>query len=98
MTNELPWRIEQVDICLDRWHHIDNPDPDLQVLVADWLMTRMADPYEGATPDADQPDLWFAAVPDSGDGYGNVVTCSYRVNKVNHTVTCDIIVKLAWPV
>lgn len=98
MTDETPWRIEQVDACLDRWHQIDNPSPDLQVIVADWLMTRIVDPYEGATADADQPDLWFARVPDSGDGCGNVVTCSYRVDKANGTVTCDIIINLSWPV
>lgn len=97
MNDEPPWRVEQVDACLDRWHQIDDPSPDLRVHVAAWLMTRGVDPYEGATADADQSDLWFARVPDSGDGCGNVVTCSYRIDTVARTVTCDIIVALPWP-
>ena len=55
-------------------------------------------PFEGAEQVEGQPNLWFAVVPNSGDGCGNVVTCSYRIDPSTRTVTCNIIIALSWPV
>lgn len=67
------------------------------VLVADWLIWSLAaDPYRGAKRDP-VSGLWFVAVPNSDDGGGNVITCSYRIDKPTRTVTCDMITELSRP-
>jgi hypothetical protein len=41
--------------------------------------------------------LWFGPIPDSSDGAGNVVTCSYWINVASRTVRCDLFSTLTWP-
>jgi hypothetical protein len=34
-------------------------------------------------------NLWFAVIPDSQNGSGEMVTCSYWVEVAEHIVRCD---------
>lgn len=59
MTSGPAWTLKNFDESLDRWQKVSNPSPDLCVIVADWLMTRLIDPYHKATLDP-VSDRWFA--------------------------------------
>src|SRR4051812_47066490 len=59
---------------LDLWEEQENQPPDLLIIVATWIQSRMDDPFEGAERVDGFEDLWFAVVPNSHDG-GRVVTC-----------------------
>ena len=97
MTNGPSWKLRKFNYWLDRWEADEDPSPDLGFIVAEWVMTRMIDPFGGAEPDPDQPDLWFVRIPDSGDGCGNLVCCSYWIDRTTRTVTCNILNSLPYP-
>jgi len=97
VTSAVPWTLKNFNAWLDRWQDQENPSVDLAFTVTEWVMTRAMDPRKDAAPDPGQPDLWFAWVPQSGDGCGNAISCSYRIDPVARTVTCNIICSLPWP-
>jgi hypothetical protein len=88
------WTLDDFDTWLARWRQSSKPGIDLALLVIDWVVTRAADPYDGAESQPDQPDLWYAEIPGSEDECGNVVTCAYWVNRETRTVTCYMIMPL----
>jgi hypothetical protein len=97
VTSGAAWTLDNFDTWLARWRVSESADDDLQIIVADWIMTRVIDPFKGAEPTLGQPDLLFAWIPGSGDGCGSMVCCSYRVDHATHTVTCDLINSLSYP-
>lgn len=69
----------------------------LRVLVLNWLLSRIDDPYDGLRRQPDFDNLWFGVVPGSLHS-GEVIACSLWVFEQNHSVRCDRIATLSWPV
>jgi hypothetical protein len=42
-----PWQILGTEDCLNRWQDREKPSTDLSFLVAEWLVSKMDDPYQG---------------------------------------------------
>jgi hypothetical protein len=73
---------------LDAWAEQEKPPDDLVLLVTGWIMTRYDDPYRGVRREPGFDDLWFGPVPNSEDGSGQVVACSYWIVERSRTVVC----------
>jgi len=82
---------------LDAWAEQETPPVDLRVLVTSWIMTRYDNPYQGAQRAEGFENLWFGAVPNTDDGLGHVVVCSYWIEETRHAVCCDSFATLNLP-
>ena len=82
---------------LDAWAELESPKDDLRLIVTAWILTRYDDPYQGVRREPSFANLWFGAIPNSDDGSGNVVTCSYWIKESSHTVRCDNFGTLSLP-
>lgn len=92
------WTLKRFDEYFDRWVSIEDPSDDLRIIVLDWIMTRHENPHRGVKRQVEIDDnLWYGRIPDSGDGHGNVVVCSYRIEVLTSTLTCDSIATLPYP-
>ena len=80
------------------WVDLETPEDDLVLIVIAWIMTRFDDPYRGVRRESGFPNLWFGQIPDSDDGTGRVVTCSYWIIESTRTVCCDNFGTLGLPV
>lgn len=92
------WTLVRFEEHFDHWVAAENPSDDLRVLVLDWIMTRHENPHGGVRRETGFDNLWYGQIPESGDGRGNVVICSYFVWVATRTVTCNGIATLSWPV
>jgi hypothetical protein len=84
-----PWKLEGFLLRLDAWAELESPTDDLRLLVTAWIMTRYDDPYQGVRREEGFPNLWFGVVPNSDDGSGRVVVCSYWIEESSRVVRCD---------
>ena len=91
------WKLEGFLDRLDAWIAHESPTEDLRYIVTEWILTRFENPYQGVRRDGDLPNLWFGRVPDSHDGTGQVVVCSYWIEESKHTVRCDNFATLTLP-
>ena len=91
------WRLDGFDERYQEWLDQEHPDHSLGTLVLNWLFTRMEDPYEGVTRESGFPNLWWGGVPFSGHGDDQVVVVVYWVNESTHSLRCDRIASLTWP-
>jgi hypothetical protein len=65
-------------------------DQDLRIVVTEWIFSRVEDPFGGGVRrEPDFENLWFGEVPNSHDGKGHVVVCSYWVHAADNIVVCD---------
>ena len=62
-----------------------------------WILTRDDDPYQAVRWETDFPNLWFGRIPNSHDGSGHVVTCSYWIEESSRIVRCDNFGTLSLP-
>jgi len=62
-----PWTLEGFLERLDAWAELESPKNDLLLIVTAWVMTRYDDPYQGIRRKNGFPNLWFGAIPNSGD-------------------------------
>jgi hypothetical protein len=92
-----PWTLEKFLERFDSWVERESPTDDLRVIVMDWILTRDDDPYQGVRREEGIPNLWFGRVPNSYDGSGHVVVCSYWIKEVTRTVCCDNFGSLSLP-
>lgn len=93
-----PWQLEGFAERLDEWIDLERPDDWLRVLVGNWVLGRIQDPYDGLRREPDFDNLWFGVVPGSLDVDGTVVAGSLWVLEAAHSVRCDRIASLGWPV
>lgn len=93
----LPWKLENFLERFDAWTELESPKDDLRCIVMAWVLTRYDDPYQGVRREPGFANLWFGAIPDSNDGAGNVVTCSYWIEESSRTVRCDNFGTLSLP-
>ena len=91
------WRLDGFDDRYQEWLDHEQPDHSLGTVVLNWLFTRMEDPYEGVTREAGFPNLWWGAVPFSGHADDQVVVVVYWINESTHSLRCDRIASLTWP-
>jgi hypothetical protein len=82
---------------LDAWAEREDPSGDLRILVTSWILTRYDDPYQGVQRAEGFEDLWFGAVPNTDDGLGHVVVCSYWIEEIRRAVSCDSFATLNLP-
>lgn len=91
------WRLVGFEERLDEWAELEASADWLRVLVLNWLLSRIEDPYDGLRRQPDFDNLWFGVVPGSLDD-STVVVCSLWVFEDEHTIRCDRIATLGWPV
>jgi hypothetical protein len=91
------WLLEDFLEKLDIWVKLEQPSDDLCLTVTAWILSRTDDPYQGVSRESGFPNLWFGVVPDSRDDEGRVVTCSYWIEELRHTVRCDSFATLSPP-
>jgi hypothetical protein len=91
------WHLEGFLEHLDAWTERESPPDDLLLIVTAWIMTRFDDPYKGVRREHGFPNLWFGPVPNSEDGTGAVVVCSYWIEEASHTVWCNSFATLNLP-
>ena len=91
------WSLEGFEEHLDIWISREDPDADLRLVVAEWILTRFDDPYQGVRREPPFDNLWFGLVPGSRRG-DLVVTCAYWILEREHTVRCDSFATLRLPI
>jgi hypothetical protein len=91
------WRLTRFEEHLDRWADIDQPDEDDRLVVANWVMTRHDNPYQGARREPVHPNLWFARIPGTVDKDGTIVVCAYYIFEQAKIIRCDSIMRLGLP-
>lgn len=91
------WTLEGFLDWLDAWAELESPKDDLRLTVTAWIMTRYDDPYQGVRRENGFANLWFGAIPNTSDGSGSVVTCSYWIEESSRTVRCDNFGTLSLP-
>jgi hypothetical protein len=72
------------------WVELESPPDNVRRIVGNWILTRYDDPYQGVQRVEDKPNLWFGQIPNSRDGSGRVVVCSYWIEESSRTVRCDL--------
>ena len=92
-----PWRLQGFQERLDEWIDQETPEDWLRVVVVNWVLSRIDDPYDGVRREPGFDNLWFGVIPGSRDG-DDVVCCSFWVYEVDHRVRCDRIATLGWPI
>lgn len=92
-----PWTLENFLERFDAWVALESPTDDLRCIVMAWILTRDDDPYQGVRREEGFSNLWFGRVPNSHDGSGYVVTCSYWIKESTRTVCCDNFGTLSLP-
>jgi hypothetical protein len=91
------WTLVGFDARLDSWAALEHPPSDLVIVVAHWVLSRFDDPYLGMRREPEFDNLWFGPVPESEDGQGHVVACSYWIEESTRTVRCDNFATLSMP-
>lgn len=81
----------------DEWAAREPVTPDQQRAVLSWVLSRSEDPYQGVRRAPGFENLWHGWVPNSNDGKGHVVACSYWIEESTRTVRCDNFGLLTWP-
>jgi hypothetical protein len=91
------WRLERFSENFESWIERESPSTDLRILVGTWIWTRTETPYQGVHRAGGFENLWFGAVPNTDDGLGHVVACSYWIEESRHAVRCDNFATLDLP-
>lgn len=91
------WRLDRFGEELDSWIQREEPGGDLRLLVTAWIMSRADNPYRGAMRASGFENLWQAVVPNSDDGAGHVVACSYWIYESESSVRCNSFATLGLP-
>ena len=97
MPDTALWRLERFLLEFDAWIEREHPSDDLRVLVTEWMVGRQDDPYRGVRREPQFENLWYGVVPDSNDGTGRVVVCSYWIVESQHLIRCNSFATLSLP-
>lgn len=91
------WRLAGFLDRIDEWAARENPPADLRLRVTAWVLSRFDDPYQGVQREAGFPNLWYGEIPGTAHGHAQIVVCSYWIVEREHTVRCDSIATLSYP-
>lgn len=92
------WTLERFEREFDLWLARSVVPVELALVVGSWLMSRSDDPYHGVRRADGFENLWHGIIPDSADGHGRVVVCSYWIFEATRVVRCNSIAQLGTPV
>lgn len=81
------WDLIGFEPGLDTWEKLENPPPDLLIIINSWLLDLLdnADVGQRVT---DMPGWRFAVIPGTHNGT-DMVTCIFRVDSEARTATCS---------
>lgn len=82
------WALARFEIEFDLWVERANPSLDLRVVVLDWTLSRMVDPYQGAVREPDFDNLWRARIPESMNERDESVYSVYFLHERQKLVDC----------
>ncbi len=91
------WVLVRFTEQLERWIDRESPDQDTRLVVANWIMTRYSDPYQGVVREHPIPDLWFGRIPQTLNADDTVVVCAYFVFEQTKIFRCDNIGRIGLP-
>lgn len=91
------WRLIGFEERLEEWQRSESADDDLLLIILPWVMSRSEAPYSGMKREPEFDNLWFGPVPNTEDGQGHVVACSYWIEEESHCVRCDSFATLSLP-
>lgn len=100
MTAQSRWALEGFTGAFARWVDEDQPERLLQKQVLQWILHLGEDPYPpDSGPVGGDFDLtWrFAKLPVGSTTHSRVV-CIYRIDPVNHALTCAVVNELNEPI
>lgn len=92
------WELERFAERFESWIVREDPSTDLRILVGTWIWTRAETPYRGVQRAEGFDNLWFGAVPDTEDGLGHAVACTYWIEESRRAVRCDAFATLDLPI
>ncbi|MFK3980941.1 hypothetical protein ACI2K4_11250 [Micromonospora sp. NPDC050397] len=95
------WKLAGFEEAFEQWLIRESPSADVSLAVAEWMLSRAEDPYEGARREPGFPDLWTARIRGTAEGRRtkfNMVLCTFRVLEPEHVVSCDNFATLGYPV
>jgi hypothetical protein len=93
------WLLRGFQERLDEWIDLEHPEDWLRVIVVNWVLSRIDDPYVGMRREGGFANLWFGVIPGTGDfAEGVAVVCSLWIEEAEHQVRCDRIATLSWPI
>jgi hypothetical protein len=96
------WNLTDFETHIELWQQICDPPVEDRLAVANWLLSRLEDPYEGMRHegvDADgagHPNLWSGVVPGTYRD-GAAVLVSVMIFERVGTVRCNSIMTQGWP-
>lgn len=97
MTLPSFWQGENFNDRFTTWLETERPPDPIRRIVANWIVTRFDNPYEGARRDLDiAANYWFARIPGT-QLHGHVVVCGYWIHEMERIVRCDIFATLSLP-
>ena len=92
-----PWQLEGFSEQLDEWVELEQPEDWLRILVVNWVLGLINDPYQGLRRESGFDNLWFGVVPGSLNN-DEAVCCSLWIDEAARRVRCDRIATLGWPI
>lgn len=91
------WNLAAFEEHIELWIQQEAPTDDLRLTVANWLLSRIDDPYLGMRRETDgHSNLWFGMIPGTRHGH-SAVCCSYLIFEQTGTVRCNSLATLSWP-
>ena len=57
-----PWHLEGFGNRLDEWIDVEGPGDWLRMLVGNWVLSRIDDPYGGLRRESHFDNLWFGVM------------------------------------
>lgn len=94
------WLLDQFDVALAIWERNEPASAaysHVRRAVKGWIDSRVDGPYKGARRERESDNLWFAEIPGTRHD-GQTVVCSFWIREKIHTVVCNQINTLNWPV
>lgn len=94
-----PWTLEGFTERFLAWVDLETIDEHISRTVDEWIDTRAADPYHGATEEPRVEGLWWVKIPGTLHKGGDYIAiCSYWINRDEHSVRCDNFGSAPWTV
>jgi hypothetical protein len=86
------WLLRGFQERLDEWIDLEHPEDWLRVIVVNWVLSRIDDPYVGMRREGGFANLWFGVIPGTGDfaeGVASSVPCGLRRPSTRCAVTAS---------
>jgi hypothetical protein len=81
------WTLVRFDTALDDWERMENPPPDLLIIINAWLMELLDNALVGQRM-SDFPGWRFAVIPGTHNGT-DMVTCIFQADERTKVAKCS---------